>query len=289
MKLFEGADTNTIGNSVIISPAASPSKAPNGLGQPKTVVKFQPAATGSRSGDRGLEEQETDPRVLTVSLYAQPNPPSATSGPVTGIVLFGTGSGNTQIAEFDIPVMNNNIESAISSLPFAGGVQISVPATSLEVRARHDANLIPSSILAGTPTSVAIGNPTGAVTPPPVLVTGSIAAGVKPTYARTYRTVWMFFNPLVPLPVGDTSAIPIPPFATSVRVARAQGGVGGSSPQITIDVLTAFGNIDTGTIVPAGTSCPEIQLSGQSAILRVTDSDAAITATAIAAIFTIGI
>jgi len=98
----------------------------------------------------------------------------------------------------------------------------------------------------------------------------------------------MFLNTANPLPVGAPVAITIPPFATSVRVARAPGA-GTVAPQITININAGANPMDAGIVVAAGTPCPEINLSGQASLLSVTDSDGAITAAAIAAIFTIGI
>lgn len=281
MDLFQGADPSTIGNSTSVVPATVAAKAPDGVGQPKTVVKFQPSGIGGFRTTMMTDKQESDTRVLTCSIFAQPNPSNTTGGPLTGIAIFGSGAGAPQTVEFDIPVLTSTFD--LASLPFSGGVQISVPATSLEVRARNDASLIPTSLLPGTPPSVSIGG----AKQTPIIVTGSIAAGTKPTYAKAFKTVWMFNNAAAPLAPGGQTAVLVPPFATSVRVARSPHA-GTTSGQLTVLLDSENANYDMITI-PAGTSCPEIPLSGSASILIVTNTDGAISDDAIVAIFTLGI
>jgi len=294
--LFKGADPSTIGNSAQnVIAAANAAVAPNGYGQEKTVVKFIPAANGGwRTDDQNLQ-QEDDPLILTASLYAIPIPSNADpGGPIVGIALFGSGSGNTQVAEFDIPVIRSDgplLISATQPQPFTGGVQISVPATSLEIRARNDANLIPLNSFTSTIGANEALDPAGSAVP--IVVTGSIARGLKPTYARATRTVW-----LVKLPDGGATFSPgkaaigfIPPFATSLRVARSTGvNFPSVAPgQITVHLLGSDDSLSDAIVVPAGTMCPEIPLSGQFKSFVVENTDAAATFKRIAGVFTLGI
>lgn len=284
--LFKGADPNTIGNTAqAVTAAASPAIAPDGYGQPKTVVKFQPAAIGGWRTVTEQLDQENDPNVLTASIFATPETAnSGVGGPITGIALFASGGGNAQIVEFDIPVVTNNGPNATPfPQPFYGGTQISVPATSLEIRARNDARLIPNPIggVANQQIGVDALSPTS--------VTGSIARGTKPTFARATKSVWLINRSAVvaAFVANDSGGIIIPPFATSVRVARVGGALLNTSAQIQIDIAGAT-TFDTITVA-AGALCPEIILGGGASFLTITNTDGALTLRKIVAIFTLSI
>ena len=291
MDLFSGADPSTIGNSCPpLLPAPKAAQGAPGLGQPRTVVKFQPSGIGGYRTSNVTEKQEGDTRVLTVGIYATPNPSNSNGGPITGIALFGSGASGTIQVEFDIPVVTGNEDTFPSSFPpFSGGVQISVPATSVEIRARNDASFIPPQTQTAPAQTTAI----GLASQTPITVTAAIAAGTKPTYARAFRTVWLSFTPGAPFfAPGNVAACLIPPFATSVRVVRAAtGALPAINPpgEITVMLANSVGtSLDT-VVVPVGTSCPEIPISGQAGTLFVRNTDAAISDVAVAAVFTLGI
>lgn len=276
--LFKNADPNTIGNSTTVFPRPSPAQGLAGLGEEKTVVKFQPSAQGLRSTDRqqdALQEQEGDPSVLTVSIYATPQNGSVFAGPVTGIALWGTGSGMTNVAEFDIPVMTQRGPVTVPAItPPEGGVQLSVPATSLEIRARDDANFVPPPIIGPNNAIGTIGS--SAPGREPVLVTASIAVGVRPPHSRLTRTIWMVSTVLAAngLTQNNSGTINIPPYASSFRVMRnANGSSSAASINVQIGSNSQIGN-DGGYNVAAGVLSPEFPLSGQEGTVTITNTDA---------------
>lgn len=286
--LFKSADPNTIGNTAqSVLPSQDVAVAPNGYGEPKTVVKFQPAARG---GWRTINEelaQENDPLVLTASVSAFAVENGIFAGPITGIALFGSGSGATQSVEFDIPTATADEPGGSLTNILRGGIQISVPATSLEIRARNDQNLIPDPV--GGIDNLAIGTSTGLS----VHVTGSIGKGVKPTYSRTTKTVWLINRSALVAQFVTTNSgtIKVPPFATSVRVMR-WSSVSAAAAQIDIRLVTAASGsatfIDSIT-VPVGTLCPDIILGGHVRNISVVNTDAVNSIQAIAAVFTLAI
>lgn len=265
--LFKGVGTSNFGNSATVSPAQAPGQAPDGFGLQKTVVKFP----GSARIDNVA--QEADPAVVTASVYATPTPDGnlQAGGPITGIALWGTGDGGIQTAEFDIPVITGASPAVFPpTSPFSGGTLISVPATSLEIRARNDQNLIPPPI--GAVVSQPIGNTSGG----DVIVTASIGKGTKSSFFRATRTIWAA-NGLagVGLAPTDSSIIIIPPFAASFRVMRSNTTVATPAGAFSVALGTTTRLISDGFYtVAAGTLSPEIILSGQETIVVIENTGA---------------
>jgi hypothetical protein len=279
--LFNGADASTIGNTATAVPAQAPGVAPSGWGPQVTVVKFQPGL-GAISRGGLVDKMEGDPHVVSVSIYATPvTPGTLPIGPITGIALWATGAGSTQIAEFDIPVATDQNPAVVPPIgPKGGGTLISVVATSLEIRARNDANLVPQSQGVGQINNP-LGNPGSLVLPVAnnALVTASLGAGVKSNDLRTTKTVWLINSSGGAGFAANSGSIfaPIPPFAASFRVLRGSQFEPGATVASAIQVALADrsgGVVDGFYNVGAGVVCPEIPLSGQAAGVLVTNNGA---------------
>lgn len=286
---FKGSNPNNIGNSVVVSPAQSPGEAPDGLGPVKTVVKYQPAGTGGWRTSAETNVAEWDASVISASISATPPAPGTNSpGPIVGIAIWASGSGQAQTAEFDIPVTTDSNPLASPPVgPKNGGTVISVVATSLEIRARNDANFIPPQIGA-TPNA-----PIGTAANGDAVVTASLGKDVART-SRVMKTVWLINRPTGGaggLPVGSSVSAFIPAFATSFRVARATtGAVGGTAAPACRVVIGGVPNggasfWDGGYSIASGVLSPEFLLSGQENEVSIFNSDGAASIDSLAIIF----
>lgn len=251
--LMEGVNQGNIGRSDQAFPANSSNVAPQGEGPVVGIVKFQ-------GGD------DNDPRVLTGTVYAySDNQTLQQLGPVTGIALWASGDGLINQAEFDIPVQTlqdaQTAQNNFGNTPLAGGVQFSVAASSLEIRARNDAKVLPRPRAAFAAEGNLGGIPDNVNNP--VRVTASIAQGNRAGSSKITRTIWALNNLVQVLAPDGIIDVFIPPYATSFIIQR---GVLPGALQFTI-----FGSTfsDGPYTIPAGTRCPEILLSGQSMFVRI--------------------
>jgi hypothetical protein len=256
MSLFDDTLEGNIGRSDIAVAAGSPAVAPGGYGPIKGLVKF--AAT---------EENEGDPQVVTASVYAM-IANGFQAGPITGQILWASGNGLQNVAEFDVPIQTTTGPPIAPQIePTTGGTQVTVVGTSFEIRARNDANLIPPNIN-GVGVQLPLGNNAGAELTP-VNVSASLAVGGRPTSGRVTRTVWAVNNPANPLAVGNATDVFVPPFASSFRIMRSNTGTFQADA-----IRFNLGNnaavvFDGGYDVAAGAPCPEILLSGQEGRIRI--------------------
>lgn len=291
--LFQRINEANFGNTTGgVAPAETPGAiAPEGYGEPESVVKF-PSATNDWPTPN--TKHSSDPSIITASIQAAPDG-VPTAGPLTGIALWGSGGSQIQIAEFDIPITTNPIFTLDDTrfLPF-GGTLISVPGTSLEVRARNDANLIPPPSNGGNILSGPIGNG-GDATTALANVTASICAGTKDSFARATKTVWGFFDDAADilgrgLQPNDSVTMLIPPFATAVRVARSAGTPPTPAPTVTVEIgmRNLTHSVDGPYTFATGVICDELILTGQAGLITVTNTSA-VRIAAVLAIFTLAI
>lgn len=267
-EMFAGQNPGSYGGFALVDPAGAAALAPTGFGAEQSVFQF-----------RGAPD---DPNVVSVGIAAGPAaagqfPP----GPLTGIVLFGSGNQDLIRAEFDIPSVQNNALAASSQ--FSGGVIITVPATNVEVRARHDGNLVPPTVAAVA--MVRIGN---AQSVGQARVSAGLALGPRSANSRVTRTIWIISKGggagLAPTDAGTCL---IPPFAQSVRVLRSNNGTGSQagSMRVGFGTLNGGASSDGGYDVAAGAVSPEFPLGGTETTLTVLNNNAAITLEFVAAIF----
>jgi hypothetical protein len=233
-QLLDVAELNA-GASFSVPPSPTP-------GQPGNLVRILDLHADSKEG-----------RVITVTMSQQPvTTGNFTSGPVRGIIEFGNG-GAISTVEFDIPppdCLGSFTQPGILSLFFKNsGVSLSVPAGSLRVYARNDAN----AGFIQVPLPNVIGSLAGDT--PNVFAHASYNAvfgAVAPT-----RTVYLAPPQGVPFPNTSTLVCDVPPFATAVRFMR--GPIPGlfvvpplvPSPQINVALCTPWGYASTYQ-VPAG-------------------------------------
>jgi hypothetical protein len=243
--LFRGVDQGKIGGSQEVPAAGALAIAPNGLGLEKGIVTFRSA------------EGDDDPQLITATLFARFR--DAFTGPLVGIAEWGSGDGATQRVEFDLPIVgvpSGNSQSA-------SGVSLSVPATSLQIKARNDAALLVR----------ASDNPLGDGGLGTVaIITASLAAGNRAGSGRLTRTM---YNRKAPAASGLAPAasvlIPLSPFATSFQIFRA------SAAQTISFAPADFGGtaIDGPYNVAANAKAPEMPIPQGTVWILVTNTGAA--------------
>lgn len=219
--------------------------------------------------------------VLTSRFATQdiPNPPfgntiaSGIGGPIVGIVEFGNGNVFTRV-EVDVPMgrLFINPDFSVSRTSEDGGTVLSVPAGTLRVYARNDANLIPSNI-AGVNSGVSFG---GAIPD-----SAPIAFGPRPTFVQAHvdyytrtsirgptRTVYVYVSPGAAQVLAAGSAVfEIPPFARAVRILRTPMA---GDPTITFFTPEAGLTAVESVTVAAGVVSPVIEVPGNAMWFGIT-------------------
>ena len=269
-QLLDGAELNA-GASFIVSPNPQ-------AGLPGNLVRILDLHADSKEG-----------RVITVTMSQQSVPSGfITTGPVRGLIEFGNG-GAISTVEFDIPppdCLATFFTGTPTNIPLFfknSGVSLSVPAGSIRVYARNDANA--GFIQVSLPN--VIGNLDG--TDPTVFAHASYNAvfgAVAPT-----RTVYLAPSFGVPFPNGSTLVCDVPPFATGVRFMI--GPIPSlfvappfiPSPQINVALCTPWGYASTYQ-VPAGSDGYR-QFSGDVNIVSIENTSGG-PINGVAAVFDIG-
>lgn len=180
-----------------------------GQGPLVTLLQFQPDITEyAQSADPSHAKLARlltrSPRVLTASVFAQGG-----TGPLIGVAQWGSGNGAQQSAEFDLPTAGfggSLLLSPNTLVDAQGGVILSVPATSLNIVARNDANLIPpggAQALGAAPPFVALPQ-----------ATASIGIGQRGNRQPLTRTTFAVFDPAgAGLAPAGTVLIFVPPWS----------------------------------------------------------------------------
>jgi hypothetical protein len=243
-RLFAGKNPGMFGGqSQNIIPAGAAAVAPNGFGANASLLQFR----GS----------DNDPQMITASIMAQGMLVGGAtgSGPMTGILSWGSGNGQNQSVEFDIGckgTFNGRVFSPI------GGTMISVPASRIDLQVRNDSNLLAQN---GTGTSIG-GNVIG------VNVTAALAVGTKISNTRAARTIWLFNDPGAAQFTPTNQVIcNIPPFATSFVVMRDS-----ANQSISFELLGTSNQYDGPYNVAANVRCPETPISGWIDGIRITNT-----------------
>lgn len=240
-RLFTAQNPGSFGGTTQnLQAAGAPSLAPAGLGQAQSLLQFR------GKGD--------DPQMITATIFAISPPSLAPTGPLTGILFWGSGNGQNQRAEFDIGVTGNADDASLS-----GGTMVSVPATHLELQVRNDGNLIP---VGGSNT---IGSTGG-----PVSVIASLGVGAKISNTRAVRTAWLI-NGGAGLAPGATIQAFVPPFATSFVVQRDDAG---NALQIDTSMNSGLTFTDGPYNVAANARSPEFSISGWVSLVRIKNTGA---------------
>lgn len=213
--------------------------------------------------------------VITNRYFSNPDPPfnlppynngTGLGGPITAILEFGNGSTFTRV-EIDAPMGPTLFDG---SEPRDGVTIVSVPAGTLRVYARNDANLIPGGILGGSIGSF-YGIPALPISssPLPTKTGAQVDYFTRAAIKAPTRTVYYYRGTLanpMPIVIGQPffGMVPIPPFAKSVRVRQYPDTIGQSvtlsfaSPE---DVTQQFGTV----LVAAGSPSPTFDVPGTAA------------------------
>lgn len=280
--LFKGLPGGSFGNSVAsVPPSQKQGVAPIGWGEIKTVVKFPGHMR------KGNMAHETDPCMITASVFAQPNPDANFVGPLTGIALWGSGGSATHQAEFDIPVGTSFDPDFVLNDPAPfdtpkGGTLISVVGTSLEIRARNDANLIPAGPDGKGTNQLPVGGVgAAALTAPfaPAFVSAALGVGPRaPEFTATKTIFSVLATPVAgSLAAGQQVSVRVPPFAKAYRIARRHTGFPGADFAGAIQFIE-FGGLTSGEgpyTVASGVIAPIVDLSGWSTTLTIINAEAA--------------
>lgn len=220
--LLDGVNATFVGGPFAILPPANVAAigAP-GKGPVQTLVKF--SADVAKKGEP-LKLGRV-PVVLTASAFG-----TGGTGPLVGIARWGSGNGSQQEMEFDLqlgfPLAATPGAAANGAYPTQGGQLFSVPATSLEIAARNDLNLIPGagSIALGIILAPAV----------PSQATASIGIGNRAGVGGGLtRTIIARYNPGAML--AGQFLVPVPAFAKRFRVIRSSGLAAAAA--ITVNVV----------------------------------------------------
>jgi len=275
-----------IGNSNTIIPLnpASPAS-----GTSVTVIpQTNPPRLISLTG--GSAAGQTTSVVVTASrINGQENPYPGYAGPVTGIVEFGNGGRFTR-AEFDVPVGGYAgffTQSSAAVEPQDGGTIITVPSGVIRIYARYDNLLLAPLLNSDPPICLAQlagrplwgpGGPRATAPLPaqpdpilaePLLVKAMSAYFTRPR-ARVYKTLYLYtsnlFLPATAPVTGPNTPYAyycLPAFTKTIKVLR-------EPLTTTLDIVLRDGvqTIDQYRIA-AGTSAPEIEVSGQATIIGI--------------------
>lgn len=261
--LLDGLNMTLIGGPSRQLPAA-PAAAEGAAGQGAwtTLVKL-PGDVGHAKDPQKIERV---PLILTAAVYAQQG-----TGPVVGRALFGAGNGTQQIVEFDVQIgFALAATPGITGASSAGGSLLSVPATSLQVDVRNDANLIVSGPKTGGALSVKLGD-TSQGTP---LVTGSMGQGPRAGSSQLIRTVYVRNQAANGVPQNTSVQVPVPAFAQRFRVFRLVEGVT-VVPSINVSITdVGFVPMDGPYTEAAGAPPATYRLPGGAAVVVIKNNDA---------------
>lgn len=266
-RLTEDVDAGQLGLAGIpILPSAAAAQGFAGRGPETSILRF-----------RGNDD---DPLMMSASVSVSDSTNSAQAfGPIVGIAKWGSGKGGMIVAEFDVP--GNNYPQTFldgqGNVYLGGGVELSVPGSSLEILLRNDGNVIP-----------AIGNVAIGSGVPSAFGTSSFGPGNKPK-SDLFRTIWQVSAGIGSgLAAAGATDINVPPFAKTVRIFRASGGAVPTSPTIRVSLVRNGGRIIETYVVAADTPTPELPLPAGVFAIHIGNISAA-EILQLAAIFTIGI
>ena len=242
--LLDHVNAGSVGGPLMPLPPANVAAVGNaGYGNARTLVNFSPDIKG--------EEKQLDlgrvPEVLTASVFA-----SGGTGPLVGIAQWGSGNGQQQQMEFDIP---QTFGQFLGSNPggtnqTAGGVLFSVPGTSLRIDARNDANLIANAGNGNVAIGVAANGTPSA--------TASIGLGNRAGGTQLTRTIYGTYAPGGGLPATNIVNIQIPAFAKRFTIFRSSTVVG----PIQVEMIDFNGSVVDGPYnLAAGATSPTFLLT----------------------------
>lgn len=256
--LMDGVNATLVGGPSAQLPAAAvAAEGSRGQGQVISLVKFS-SDTADKKDQLKLGRV---PLVLTASIAG-----NGGTGPLVGIARWGSGNGTQQEMEFDIQQGFPLVTTPGVALRgrAAGGTLFSVPATSLEIAARNDANFLPSGPLGATPVSA----PLGTVADGVPSATASLAIGNRAGGKALTRTLYALYAPAGPgmIPgAGGELLIAVPAFAKRFRVFR-------NSAANSISIVTvnnSFTDIDGPYNEAANTTPQTYELPGAASSIRI--------------------
>lgn len=276
-RLLSNGDLN-VGNSQIIKTVGPPIKIVPDLDPPRIL---------------NLDAQSDTGQLVTVSIGAvgmnqgdfgaSPMP-----GLITGIIEFGNGSVFTKL-ELDVPLGPIDFASTLNAnpkQPSLGGVLITVPAGTLRVYARSDANYI-------TPTIIGlIGLPLAGALPPnagglavDVVVTAFAAYYTRPgNGAGPTKTLFLGRAPAAGINWAINTTYNIPAYAKTIKFLRPRANI------VDFTISDAAGNTVEQHIIAAGTDSPVFPLYGYAKYFTIGGtSSPAIVGQVMAAVFDLGI
>jgi hypothetical protein len=248
--LLDGERLTSIGGALIPIPAA-PAPAVGAFGALVTLLRFQPAL--GKEHEPQLMGRKTS-RVLTASVFSGN---ANAAGPLVGVVQWGAGHGAQQQCEFDI---TSSLYQPSITATTAGGTLLSVPATSLQISARNDSNLLPRA--GDTPLGNTVNVP---------VATAGFAIGHRSSTAQLTRTIYA-----VNLPTGAPFAptnhvdIGIPAFAQRFRIFRSS-----ALNAVQVQLLGTGGifAIVSGPYIDAASVAPSLYtLPANAQIMRLTNN-----------------
>lgn len=276
--LLKNAEQN-IGNSETILPQVGPvTTIP--ITNPQRIIDL---GGGSAAG-------QTTSVVVTVSrIVGEQNPNPGYPGPITGVIEFGNGARFTR-AEFDVPVgpfLGSTQQAAVATEPQDGGIIITVPTGVMRVYTRYD-NLLIAPLLNFPTTTVCLADvqgvprqgPGGPVTlpttpstiiPPEPVLAKAMVSYFSRHFSRAYKTIYCYVGKVggmgsIQVLVSSVSpsinpcSYTLPAFARSLKVQRLP-----LTSALTLQLSDGI-NIVNQYDIPAGSSAPEIQLTGRENI-----------------------
>jgi hypothetical protein len=182
---------------------------------------------------------DNDPVMLTLAMYTTGIP---TTGPMVGIVEFGSGNGDAVRCEFDLQTSGAQTTDDIT---VAGGDLASFPANVVAVKVRNDAGFIPPG-----------GSAILGVRLPGPRVSASLAVGSRPSSEiGLVRTIWSV-NGVPGLAAAASINILVPPFAKTVRVIRFDAA---NSIQVSF-ITPGGGTVDGPYNVAANAPAPTLSI-----------------------------
>lgn len=248
--LLDGERLTSIGGPLVPLPPAAVAGA-NGFGPLATILRFQPDIS---QHDKPQQMGRSTSRVLTVSCYTLGG---AEAGPIVGVATWGAGNGTQQSVEFDI---SNSLPSPATTNSAYGGAVLSVPATSLQIQARNDSNLIPRN--GDAPLGNTVNNPS---------VTAGFAIGHRNGTVQLTRTIFSV-NALLggPLAVAGAVLVGVPAFAQRFRMFRSS-----ALNAVQVEMLGTGGilSVISGPYIDAASVPPSLYtLPANTQIIRITNN-----------------
>jgi hypothetical protein len=198
-----------------------------------------------------------DPRVITVSLAALQ--PTTLKGPFTALLYFGSGLGDLQRLEVDIPVNEVNEANRVPYVP-GGGLRLSLLASSVRVQVRNDAAFEPSAT-----------GPLNTVTEAGVQFTASLGIGGDGgSGPPANRTIWGHWEAVGPggLAPGGFVNVPLPVFARSFRVCRSNAAATVSYSQLDANASI----VDGPYTLAAGEAGRPVEIVQNTQFIRLTNT-----------------